>query len=1295
MALIKVFSEETTNFETDGDYNIFPISSLITEEKNNDFYIEVQLSYDDSSKLKKNDIIAALYKLPTHDTASWQGFRITNKEVQGDTVYYTGWHVSYDAYNVLIKDLFLDTVPFNDALSKISTALTDKTNITMSTKKTTNVVLDIHYNSLGEVIYALVDNYNCDIIRDNFNVTFVNDISEDKGATYERGKNISYVNKYENTDDLVTKLYPTMVVNDVEYTIDEEYVEDDIYPVKYVKHKEFYAMHPDYYQSLIDEINDFEKQIEDALNQNENYNSNIAGLREDIGETEEELAEVEKEYNDLEKYYKSKLQNSESYRKQLYNSMQSSINAGISTIDKQKKALNKTRDKYKSSLNSKKSELDEKNKLYRDYSKKKLKNKAKSVKKQIDSLKKQIKQLESQIKDVNKKLTTLDSSKKQLTDYKNKYNSADKMANSDIKSIVKILKNLGLNECDNIANEYAKATESISDKKEYERKMHDTMQKILKYQEDIEKKEKDINSYQNLIAANEELISTNTDQIKVTNDLLVADIKQDLKNQAEMHLKKYKVPQVSYEVDVIESNASIGDIVQVKESVLGLDILTEVMRIVYNTNTQTVNTIEFGNTNMSMRAMRKQMQQETENQIAQTKVLLENSYSNMMSQIEGIQGYVCGMSTLQQEDGEMTEINTLLHVAQAEISSKVSERTAYEYIETTIDQKADSIVLEAREGINTGGTNLFLKSDLGFLDDLHIIDSGVETQSTDDDGWRKFALTKQLNNVDICNSDENENNVISLISGEQYVFSILCKTDGTFECEMDLYNGVSGHREMPTSIYKVNDTTYKIECKFTEPTGLGRRFVYLTNFTTVGATYLKFRYPCLKQGNTSSEYAPSPYDYVTPKEVVSSINLTPSEIKISSQHIDLVGAVTAECIDVTDLNALGATIAGWEIKDRFIQKVSKIDGDDGIKACLTTIESPTKSSDWFLWSKIGNLYSNGDFSTIYSPWYVRADGYMKFSDETGFNSVTIDSGKLIIVSGKEDTFKDTLSFQAGQFKITQDSYFGDMEFVVSDKACYYKNNLNKKAFWVANYEVGSEPCLQANYMYSANGFWMNSNAGQLMSELDGHGIYKSGNSVIVTGKWVQLHGWNGGSINVTYSGSAFYPEETAGIDIGRSNGKFGHGYFSNGVDTTSDEKQKDIIGPISKEFAEKYLRGQDMLFYTYKPGNGHSGKRIQMGTTVQRSKKVSDELGYDLAMYQGHIIQDDGSDDLPYHGEELPDEKIRWTINNSHFFGPVIVSIQDFYERFEKQEERIQKLEAEVSELKELVKNLINREEMK
>ena len=151
-----------------------------------------------------------------------------------------------------------------------------------------------------------------------------------------------------------------------------------------------------------------------------------------------------------------------------------------------------------------------------------------------------------------------------------------------------------------------------------------------------------------------------------------------------------------------------------------------------------------------------------------------------------------------------------------------------------------------------------------------------------------------------------------------------------------------------------------------------------------------------------------------------------------------------------------------------------------------------KPTNYFLWTKIGTVDSKGNFSNAYHPWYVRADGYMKFSDETGWNSVTIDKGKLVIVSGKEDSYQDTLSFQAGQFKITQDAFFGEMEFVVSDKACYYKNNLNKKAFWVTGYEVSSEPCLQANYMYSANGFWMDSTAGQTLGTMDGHGIYREG-----------------------------------------------------------------------------------------------------------------------------------------------------------------------------------------------------------
>ena len=219
-------------------------------------------------------------------------------------------------------------------------------------------------------------------------------------------------------------------------------------------------------------------------------------------------------------------------------------------------------------------------------------------------------------------------------------------------------------------------------------------------------------------------------------------------------------------------------------------------------------------------------------------------------------------------------------------------------------------------------------------------------KSTDHEGWRKIAFTEQLNNVEILTS----NNSVDLVSGEQYVFSIMCRTDGTFDCKMSLYTILFGHNTMPVAIYKLNDTLYKIECMFTAPYSLGHRFVDFKEFTTQNATYVEFRYPCLKQGsNVSSEYSPSPYDFVQPKDVISSINITPGEIKIDANKINLKGSVTADDINVDDLKALGATIAGWEIVDRYIQKFSLI-GDN--RYCQTVIESPTKSSNWFLWSKV-------------------------------------------------------------------------------------------------------------------------------------------------------------------------------------------------------------------------------------------------------------------------------------------------------------------------------------------------------
>ena len=49
-----------------------------------------------------------------------------------------------------------------------------------------------------------------------------------------------------------------------------------------------------------------------------------------------------------------------------------------------------------------------------------------------------------------------------------------------------------------------------------------------------------------------------------------------------------------------------------------------------------------------------------------------------------------------------------------------------------------------------------------------------------------------------------------------------------------------------------------------------------------------------------------------------------------------------------------------------------------------------------------------------------------------------------------------------------------------------------------------------------------------------------------------------------------------------------------------------------------------------------------MGTTAQKCSQIAKEMGYDLAIYQAHIKQnnEDESDYIPYYGEDdIPDEE--------------------------------------------------------
>ena len=70
----------------------------------------------------------------------------------------------------------------------------------------------------------------------------------------------------------------------------------------------------------------------------------------------------------------------------------------------------------------------------------------------------------------------------------------------------------------------------------------------------------------------------------------------DLRKQATDYINEHKYPQVNYSLEAfVETIVDIGDLIEVKDKRLGLDLMTEVISYDYNCLTNTYDQIEFGN----------------------------------------------------------------------------------------------------------------------------------------------------------------------------------------------------------------------------------------------------------------------------------------------------------------------------------------------------------------------------------------------------------------------------------------------------------------------------------------------------------------------------------------------------------------------------------------------------------------------------------------------------------------------------------------------------------------------------
>lgn len=226
--MIKLFSDPTTTiFSSNGDKILLPTYANVHKEDNGEFYLDLELPLEYINFIASGAIIVC----PTPQGE--QAFRIRNVEKTKRKIKVRAWHVYYDAENLLIEDSYVVDQNCNAAIDHLNSATTPSSPFsTLSDVGTVNSFRCVR-QSLAEAMETVIERWGGHLVRDNFDITVMTSIGQDRGVTIRYAKNLRDISAEENWDEVVTKLLP---VGYDETMLPEIYVESEIqYSIPYCK----------------------------------------------------------------------------------------------------------------------------------------------------------------------------------------------------------------------------------------------------------------------------------------------------------------------------------------------------------------------------------------------------------------------------------------------------------------------------------------------------------------------------------------------------------------------------------------------------------------------------------------------------------------------------------------------------------------------------------------------------------------------------------------------------------------------------------------------------------------------------------------------------------------------------------------------------------------------------------------------------------------------------------------------------------------------------------------------------
>lgn len=238
--MINIYDKNETEFSTNGIVVIQNSKScFITEELNGQYELELEYPIDNRGKwqyLTEGNIARADEQL----------FRIYRKIKTLAGIKINARHVFYDLIDNLINEVDIRALSGAHALERVMSNTAYAHNFTYMSDITdvNNLYLDdetgdiINKNPV-EAIFFLMSLYGGELVRDNFNIKWLQQRWQDRGVLVSYGKNIKGIEEDINLDSVITRIKP---IGQDGLTLDEIYVDSPYinnYPYPKIKVIEF------------------------------------------------------------------------------------------------------------------------------------------------------------------------------------------------------------------------------------------------------------------------------------------------------------------------------------------------------------------------------------------------------------------------------------------------------------------------------------------------------------------------------------------------------------------------------------------------------------------------------------------------------------------------------------------------------------------------------------------------------------------------------------------------------------------------------------------------------------------------------------------------------------------------------------------------------------------------------------------------------------------------------------------------------------------------------------------------